>query len=338
MMTSLSDTTQEFSPEARAEAAAWIARLHGPQRSAAAEAGFRRWLESDPQNAKVFERMTEIWDAVGTTQAGRYPRVSPLQRKPRARPLAIAAAVLVTCAIGLLTTYGVLRDPTYVTAIGEQRTVDLKDGSHVTLNSSTRVHVHYRDDIRRVQLVEGEAIFEVAHDEQRPFVVVAGDHEVKALGTVFLVRQAPDTTAVTLLEGKVAITTVSSRADREAGSASVHAMPAAEPAPIVTLTPGERFTVTAKRTEMLDTPPLEVVTAWRRGEVILDRTSLAEAAAEMNRYGESVIVIDDAEIGGIRISGNYKAGDAEGFARAVAGMYGLEADVRGKEIHLRPQG
>ena len=90
MMTSLSDTTQEFSPEARAEAAAWIARLHGPQRSAAAEAGFRRWLESDPQNAKVFERMTEIWDAVGTTQAGRYPRVSPLQRKPRARPLAIA--------------------------------------------------------------------------------------------------------------------------------------------------------------------------------------------------------------------------------------------------------
>ncbi len=338
MTTAQDNKSANLSSAARAEAAAWIARLHGPQRSASLEAGFRRWLGSAPQNARAFEGMTEIWDAVAGTSAGRFPRVSwergrYLGSQRWRRRFAVAAAIAFTVGLAGFTAYGILRDPAYATAVGEQRTIDLKDGSRVTLNSNTRLIVRYSEISRRIGLDRGEALFEVASDTRRPFVVTAGDHKVTALGTTFIVRHEIDSTAVTLMEGKVTVAPIA-RAEGAAGGSERDTTPQKTSASI-TLAPGQRFTVSARRTEQVDNPPVEALTAWRRGEVVLDHTPLADAVAEMNRYDATAIVIEDSRTAAVRISGNYRTGDANGFARAVAAMYGLEMTRRGGRIYLR---
>lgn len=281
--------------------------------------GFQRWLEADPQNAKAFEGMTEIWDAVGGTKVGRFPRVNALQPNAHRRIFAQAAAVLLTCGAIGVAVYNLVRNPVYVTAIGERRTVDLQDGSEVSINSNTRLVVMYGKSERRVRLEKGEAFFNVSASRERPFIVMAGDQEVTALGTSFVVRHEAGRTAITLVEGKVTVAPTGGEDNDQAAHL---------------LRPGERFTISARRTEQLDKPPAEALMAWRRGEVVLDHTPLADAAAEMNRYDKTAIVIDDPKVAALRVSGNYKTGDSEGFAQAVAAMYGLKAAERDGRIHL----
>ncbi len=319
---------------ARAEASVWITRLHGPNRTPEMEAGFRRWLAERPENAAEMEGLTEIWDLAGNGQAARGVarldrwehsaearelvelRARSSVRPPQAQPRiwAYAALILLTCALASFGVYRFWWMPAYATDIGEQRTLQLADGSRVSLNSNTRVVVAYRSEQRKVHLTRGEALFEVAKDRTRPFIVIAGNRQVTALGTRFIVRYEHDQTAVTLVEGKITIASIG-------------------PEP-VTLTPGQRLTFARSTTPRLDTPRIEAVTAWRRGEVVLDDTPLADAIAEMNRYDKTPIVIDDPEIAGLIISGLYHTGDSEGFAGSVASLYHLKLREDDGRIHL----
>jgi transmembrane sensor len=131
---------------------------------------------------------------------------------------------------------------------------------------------------------------------------------------------------VTLLEGKVAVAT---RAPREQAPA-----PQQQTQPQM-LSPGQRLTFRRDRTPKLDEPRIDAVTAWRRGEVMLDQTVLADAVAEMNRYDERMLVIDDPAVAALRISGIYHAGDSSGFAHTIAELYGLQVIEQSGRIHLR---
>jgi len=93
-----------------------------------------------------------------------------------------------------------LRDPIYRTAIGEQQTVTLNDGTRITLNTDTQLVVSYRQTERHIRLDHGEAMFEVAKQPQRPFIVQVGDQQVRALGITFIVRRDADRDAVVLIE------------------------------------------------------------------------------------------------------------------------------------------
>jgi transmembrane sensor len=311
---------------ARAEAAAWIVRLHGPDRGPALEAGFRAWLSADPENARQFERVTEVWDAAGTITVAGVPRMAHWKQPSRRRSLALAATVLLVCALGFFALDRLWLNPTYATGIGEQRMVRLSDGSRVSLNASTQVQVSFRRAERRVRLERGEAYFEVTRNAARPFVVVAGEHRVTAVGTAFVVRYEPDRTAVTLVEGKVAVAT---RAPGE------QALELQQPSQRQMLSPGQRLTFLSGRTPKLDEPRIDAVTAWRRGEVMLDETILADAVAEMNRYDERMLVIDDPAVAALRISGIYHAGDSSGFAQTIAELYDLQVIRQQGRIHLR---
>jgi transmembrane sensor len=123
---------------------------------------------------------------------------------------------------------------------------------------------------------------------------------------------------VTLIEGKVAVS------DSDSST------------PDTMLAAGQRLTVTDSGSEKLDEPRIEAVIAWLRGEVILDRTSLAEAVAEMNRYDQRRLVIDDSATAAMKISGVYHTGDSELFASMVAKLYGLGVQHRDGRIHLSP--
>lgn len=327
------------SAAACAEAAAWIARLHREDRTAAVESGFRRWLVASPEHRTAFEMANEIW--VGTEQLPqpstpafvRWPRPGLVVTLPRALAAAAVIAVL-SVAISLYH-----RDSELATGVGEQRNLSLEDGTRISLNTASRMHVRYDHAARRVVLDEGEAYFEVAKQPDWPFIVVAGRQQVVARGTAFLVRRNQNTLVVTLVEGKVtvapageSVTSLSSAPPPGGSSSPVQPQPGS--GADITLSPGQRLTVSDHGQPRVDRPALEQATAWQRGQVILDHTPLAAAAAEMNRYSNVELRIDEPGTGRAEVTGIFRSGDSESFARAVAETYHLRVIDHGGKIIL----
>ena len=331
------------SAAACAEAAAWIARLHGDDRTAKIEAGFKRWLASSPEHRAAFEMANEIW--VSTEHVAKPP-IPTFVRWPKAGlvvtlPRALAAAALVAIAAIGMSLY--FRDSALVTHTGEQRNLTLEDGTRLSLNTSSRVHVRYDHAARRVVLDEGEAYFEVAKHADWPFIVIAGGRQVVARGTVFLVRRDKSNLSVTLVEGKVtvapageSVAALPKAATPVAASAEPGAplQPQADAGADITLSPGQRLTFADHEPPRIDKPALERVTAWQRGQVILDHTSLADAVAEMNRYSDVELQIAEPEARRAEVTGIFRLGDSEAFAKAVAETYHLQVADRGGEIML----
>jgi transmembrane sensor len=325
--------TEAHHHRARAEASVWIVRLHGGQRSPELEAGFHRWLKSHPDNTAEFERVTAVWDAAPHASTAGLPRVTQWQQpRRRSHSWAIAAALLLTVVAGTLLASYLTHDPEYVTAVGEQRTVPLDDGSRIALNSNSKIKIEYTQKRRGVRLLQGEAFFEVAHNQIRPFIVIAGGSQVTAVGTAFEVRYEPDHIDVTLVEGKINVTT----ADSVASSSNPQGPNAAAATTNgYVMTAGERLRIVKGSPTKRDSPRLDAVTAWRRGEVMLDDTPLSDAVTEMNRYNKSALVIDESQIANLHVSGIYRTGDSESFAQTVAQLYGLSVSQNGGQIHLR---
>jgi transmembrane sensor len=348
---------------ARAEAAAWITRLHGPNRSAEMEAGFHRWLSENAENRAEFEALTDIWAAVGTLPKGGTPRLESWEHSAESRELqqlrsrlrggsawraagrgaALAAGVFL---IGVLA-FRLLEnriESSYATDVGEQRVVQLADKSRIWMNSETRVRIAFDSRQRQVELIRGEAFFEVTREAPRPFIVLVGGHRVTVLGTSFVVRYESDHTAVTLVQGKVAISSASTPSDpapvpdepsRARGAERPRAAPGrAESTPWI-LSAGQRLTFLSAGTAKIDAPPVENVLAWRRGEVVLSDTPLQEAVSEMNHYDKTPIVIEGPGVAMLTVSGLYHTGDNDGFARSIAKMYRLDLDERDGRIYLK---
>lgn len=304
MSTAEATSTGEVPHQHLAEAGVWIARLHGESRSAQMEAGFREWLHASPMNARAFEVATETW-----IEAGNLRRLIPLAHGPRwqaARKPALVLSAIAAVIVGIGVTFLLLPPRGISTGVGEQRTLNLEDGTHISLNTSTRVIVHYDRKSRRIDLKNGEALFDVAKRSGWPFIVTAGGREVTALGTRFVVRNDDmQGLSVTLLEGKVSVAPASDRGN-------------------VILAPGERASFQPEHDLHIDRPELQKSLAWRRGQVILDDTPLALAVAEMNRYSSLRIVVDRPEAAALLINGLFQAGDSRSFAEAIAVTYGLK--------------
>lgn len=311
------------SAAARAEAAVWLTRLHGPNRTREVEAGLRRWLAEDPERAAAFELLTDTWEKSARLRRSPVERAASEDRVGfRISFTRAAAAVAAVAAIAVLGTLYFFQESGVRTGIGEQRTLVLDDGSRIHLNTSTRVAVRYDDRQRRVELASGEALFEVAKHHSRPFVVVAGDRQVTALGTSFIVRREEQQLAVTLMEGKVAVSPVADEVELKPSKT------------VRTLSPGERLTIAAAHREQIDRPAMDKVTAWQRGQVALDSTPLSDAVAEMNRYSHTRIIIEQPQTARIPVSGIFRAGASADFAQAVGRTYGLRVTEGPEEIRL----
>jgi transmembrane sensor len=302
-----------LSQRVSAEASVWIARISGPN-SEPAKKGLRRWLAESKANRRAFDLATDVWDEAGSLRGCAVAHL--IRSKPAAgrahyaRP-ALAASAACIAIVAAFAAY--LHRGSVTTGVGEQRLVTLDDGSKILLNTSTRLVVKYDEFTRRVELENGEALFDVMKNPLRPFVVTAGGREVTALGTSFDVRRDGPQVTVTLLEGKVTVAAVAETAD---ASASV-------PAKVEVLHPGQRLTFAAGRAPQLDRPQIQKVTDWQRGQVSLDNLPLADAVAEMNRYSVVQLRIERPEAAAVRVSGIFRAGDSMSFARAVSQTYGL---------------
>jgi transmembrane sensor len=228
---------------------------------------------------------------------------------------AIIFAGAVASVAGLVTVTRMLPDPARIietTAIGT-RTDTLSDGTRVTLNANSRLSVAFTRRSRALTLLKGEAHFEVAKDSERPFRVRAGRTEVIAVGTVFDVDKQADETKVTLLEGRVDVRAVS-----DVGSDNIV---------VATLRPAQQLSL-AEDGHVLSQKPVtsvDSVTAWQRGLISLDDTTLSDALAQINRYSTVMVTIADSSLATRRVSGVFRVGDTKAFVSAVEQYFGLKA-------------
>jgi len=301
----------------RVQAALWVTELHGPDRNTALEAKVKQWIAKDPRHAAAFELATDAWQ-----RSGNLPGSLPLREaadrnstESRSVPRPVLAGIA-TLIVGLAVVIYLARDGGFSTGPSEQRTVALSDGTEVTLNANSRVIVQYDDRVRRVALVRGEALFNVVKHQPRPFVVMAGDRKVVAVGTSFVVRRETASGtgfAVTLIEGRVAVEALS----------EPDLLPADGAPDVKLLAPGQRIKFDRNKQDAVDSPNLDKVTAWQRGQLIFDDISMQEAAAEFNGYGSRIIVIDDPSVARLRVGGVYRIADPMSFARSMAATYQL---------------
>lgn len=327
------DPPPQVTPTIAAEAATWVARLHGPERSRNMELQCLEWQARSAAHRHAFERCTEVWMEVPNAARaagyapvpGRAPDVARNDVKRRPKVFAITTLGVLVLAVAVFGTRTLWSEGNeYRTAVGEAQTVVLSDGTRMFLNTDTRAHVDFRKEQRRVNLTSGEVAFDVAKDAARPFIVRVASSEVVALGTSFSVRLTPSSRgtgeflSVTLIEGRVSL--------RPAAGGDGRAL---APAQAVVMHPGERVRLdkapgTAETRQQVDHPRIDQVTAWTRNEVVFDKTPLNDAVAEMNRYSTTPIMLANPEALTDRlISGVYRTGDNAGFARAVAALHGL---------------
>lgn len=297
-------------------AAEWLEkRTHG-EWSAEDQEAFEAWMSQSLAHRVAFLRLEEAWRFADRLSALRKVRVSAAQKLRRR----IAAGALAACFGIAAGVYGMQfysfapREQTYVTGIGESKRLRLNDGSVVELNTDTKVRIAREGETRKVWLDKGEAFFHVQHDPERPFVVLASGHRILDIGTKFLVRRDREKLQVSVLEGKVEY-------DPD------------PKAPVKTLLlPGDVLTAAKGSVSINRAGATEIANAlgWRSGVITLDNTTLADAAAEFNRYSRRRIVIGDSSVAGLRIMGTFQAGNADAFVAVAQDIFKLRVK-RGKD-------
>lgn len=335
-------------------AAAWLARRDGDRWSADDDAALARWLDADTAHRVAFLRLQAAWEESGRLQAlgagwqgGDVParghwQAAPASRREQmlqamvqrpavARPARrrrvvrfAAAAAVAGCALAAAwgwRSHVQVDAASYRTALGEVRTLPLADGSRATLASASGIDVRLSQRARDVELTAGEAIFEVAKDKQRPFTVAADGYRTVAVGTRFSVRRDAADLRVVVTEGTVRL---------DAPPVDGVAQPSALlPAGSVALVRGGNLLVRslplAEARQLLD---------WRDGLLAFRDAPLGEVAAEFNRYNARKLVVADADAGALRVGGNFRWDNEEGFARLLQAGFPVRADIQADRIVL----
>lgn len=321
----MNDDQRAERPSGDPDAASWFVRLQREPDDAELRSAFDAWRTADPSHARAWDEVTQAWDHLGdlkddpailAARAAMKAELAAERRTPRLPWAAGIAAAVVTG--GALLSYGLWgtdRSPdvpataatpqalaVYRTTVGEQRTVILKDGSQVTLNTDSEVQLTGWDEGRDLTLVRGEAYFVVARNADLPFVVSAGGRRITALGTAFGVRREPARWSVALVEGKVRVEGPQSAA--------------------VEMEPGQYLVQDGDHPWTIEQRNLEELTSWREGRLIFENRPLGQVVEEMNRYSRRKVRIADPALAARPLSGRFKSGDMAGFVAALE-AYGL---------------
>jgi transmembrane sensor len=234
----------------------------------------------------------------------------------RFRAWAAAASVaLIAGAIAVFSAWRVQDRHEYSTAHAEQHSWRMPDGSTVHLNSGSQISVHFDEQRREVELIKGQALFQVAKDAQRPFWVRTGDAAVKAVGTEFDVYRQPERTLVSVVEGRVAVW-------RRSQSAPVAQIDAGQQARISR----ESAVVSRKADDVRKT------VAWLQRQVVFDHDPLSAAVEEFNRYSEVRIRIEAPSLSAAEVSGIFSAYDAEAFIRFLEHQPDMHVERTDREV------
>ena len=281
------------------------------------------WLASSPQHAAEYLQMSALWEALADprTDLG----AASVSRRPPRRRLWIAAAAA-TCLLLIGTAWWLAtRREIHRTDVGQVTSFPLADRSVVFLNADSRISVHYSDTQRRVVLHSGEAVFEVASDVERPFIVVSGTTRVTAVGTKFAVGRRSGETTVTLIEGRVVVAGPLRVAD---GTTDAPALPPTRTGDraTVALTPGQQLTVKESGIATVAMLDARQVAPWRHRRLVFDSERLADVAAAFNRFNQPPITIEGEALRELRISGVFAANDPESLLAFLRTNDGIEIE------------
>lgn len=302
-------TLSEAEYDAITDAAAhWCMRLHAVDCTDAERLAFKQWHDADPLHAFEYQAMLEIWavaDHLPRVEAAPSPAPIPRPRSRWSR-MAVAAAVLVL-GVPLAAYTGwnlgwVANSYERFEADASVRHITLGDGSQVELNlGSELVFANYKNE-RRVTLKKGEAFFDVSHDTQHPFVVRAGQGQVRVTGTRFNVWMYQDQVRVTLVEGSVWVTSNQALA----GNGSQ-------------LSPGMQASYKAGdyQPQIREVDANDSSLAWRNGKLVLDNLALSDALPLINRYLEHPVMLADNSTGALRIGGIYNLNEVKNLVPSL---------------------
>lgn len=334
------------------EASTWFVTFRGQDSAANASRDFHDWLKRSPEHIRAYLEIAAIYADIPAPELGRTPlelieraKASPdlnvislnldpvdEQSEPRPRrgisaaPLMLAASILICAFLGVWSYIG---RNTYGTGIGEQRSITMEDGSIVELNARSKVRIAFNERQRDVELLEGQALFRVAKDHNRPFIVHAGTTSVRAVGTQFDVNRRSKVTTVTVLEGRVAV---------------VSAMPAAnvltkqtERGGEIFLVSGEQMTATPVAARKAERPNVAAATAWTQHLLVFDGTALSDVLEEFSRHTTRRIVVDSPELAALKISGQYTSTNPDSLLRFLSLQDGVVVSEVNGEVHLRKE-
>lgn len=345
----------DLSTDIHDAAAVWAERLLAKgQLDRSVQLRLEAWLEADPRHQAALNTCLELEGMMNAARGSRWaealiaeaeadlaPQIAPTSQRSWTRHAAWAAPVAgLAAALLLALSWPVwngliaprqaddagqvqsMTSATYSTRRGETLEVALEDGSVIELNTGSRVTTEFTANERRVVLHDGEALFDVAHDPQRPFTVSAGGHEVRAVGTAFSVYARGDgRTVVTVVEGLVQM-----RAEESGFSAAL--LRAGEQ---VELAAGEP----APEPHRVDT---QVATSWTEGWLIFADRPLADVVAEFRRYVDLHVEFAQDGLGDLRISGNFEPSDTDAFLAALESTGRVRLEREGDRVVIEPAG
>ncbi len=305
-----SENTQRDSEKPAEEALSWIARLRSDACTDEDRQDFALWLASDPAHGRIMDRMLDMWDDLAVV------RELPLRSEPaepqRRRWLAGGLAIAASLALAVLLMPQMTSQPKeqiYQTRVGEQMQVQLADGSRVLLNTHSTLRVNLNDSRRSLELLRGEVFFEVSRDEDRPFVVKAGDTRVTVLGTAFNIFLDQGTSHIIVTEGVVEVSELSPPQSRPADTEILRA------------NQGLSGDSTGLAPSFSANPEVEL--AWRQGKLVADGMSLRELALELSRYHPHRIVITDPAVAQLTVSGAFRLENPDAILSALEHSVGV---------------
>jgi len=317
-MTALDQTAAPGSAmDIEAQAALWLQRRQYWDWSDADQAELDAWLAQSTAHEVAFIRLMAGYSRTDRLVALRAPRTE--RRGFGLLPRMVAGLALVAAlGVGAMQFSTDPKDVTYTTPVGGRQMIMLADGSRIDLNTDSILRLRGAVGKRLAFLDKGEAYFQIKHDVTRPFVVTVGGHRVTDLGTKFLIRKGADSVDIALVEGRA-------RVDAKNGAGKS-----------VELLPGEEVIATARDITKVrrSTQEMSNELGWRRGVIVFEHTTLAEAAAEFNRYNPNRIVIGNAGAAKLKIAGTFPSDDPEAFAEIAQDILHLHVVRRGETIVL----
>ncbi|WP_129778025.1 FecR family protein [Peristeroidobacter soli] len=273
------------------EAIRWLVRLTSGEANAAERAQFERWSNQSPEHRAALRNARQLWaslEGVLVEPQEEAPPAAPVAKKAVEAPsrrssmfryFALAASLLLGAGVAYQSLHDWRHD--YVTATGRQEQIKLADNSTVTLNTDTAIDVQYSALERRVVLARGEAFFDVAHNPDLPFIVRAGEGEVRVLGTAFSVRKDGDQLLVTVERGRVEV-----RAGVD----------------FVVLTPNQQVRFNGAVLREAQAIDSHSQLAWRRGRLIIEDQPLSQVISELDRYHPGMFVVTNDAVGSRRVN------------------------------------
>jgi len=327
----------EVTPEAARrqafrEATDWLILLQEEPEDRGLRRRFEAWRDASPVNAEAWlatERTAEVATAMTPAHADEWASVVARRRAREARderlPRAGAwsrrgvgfslAAVAVAACLAMLAAPAILLrlQADHATATAELRTLDLEDGSRVTLAPSSAVAVAFAAGERRVRLLEGQAFFEVRPDPARPFRVEAGAVETTVLGTSFEVRLDAGSVTVAVQEGLVQVASPGpGTREGTRGRARVAER----------LGAGDSLRVASSGMVERSTELPSLMAAWRQGQLLSHDRPMREAVDMLRRYWGGTIVLTDDALARRTVTGVYNLADPEEALRGIVQTHG----------------